>query len=221
MLKTKVISSLAISISTFLLYGQCVFAVTQADVVINEIAWMGTTNSSYDEWFELRNTTNSSIALNNWTLKSTDGTPNITLVGSIPANGFFLLERTDDTSVPSVSADQIYTGAMGNAGENMELRDASGTLIDSVDTWHAGNNSTKTTMERIDPWQEGPLASNWDNATTSYGVGNGTPGAENSVYNGSVACNYPSTLEVTAINIGQGDATLIATPSRLMLADVG
>ena len=117
---------------------------------------------------------------------------------------------------------------MENGGENMELRDASNTLIDSVDTWHAGYNSSKTTMERIDPWQGDTFAANWDNATASYGEGNGTPGAENSVYNGSgssggssSSCNYPSTLEITAINIGQGDATLIATPTKLMLADVG
>ena len=34
-------------------------------------------------------------------------------------------------------------------------------------------------------------------------------------------CEYPDALEITSINIGQGDATLIATPTKLMLADVG
>lgn len=34
-------------------------------------------------------------------------------------------------------------------------------------------------------------------------------------------CNYPASLEITCINIGQGDATLIASPTKLMLADVG
>lgn len=34
-------------------------------------------------------------------------------------------------------------------------------------------------------------------------------------------CNYPEQLEITAINIGQGDATLIATPSKIMLVDAG
>ena len=34
-------------------------------------------------------------------------------------------------------------------------------------------------------------------------------------------CNYPKQLEITAINIGQGDATLIASPSKIMLADAG
>jgi len=34
-------------------------------------------------------------------------------------------------------------------------------------------------------------------------------------------CNYPDQLEITSINIGQGDATLIATSSKIMLADAG
>ena len=34
-------------------------------------------------------------------------------------------------------------------------------------------------------------------------------------------CNYPEQLEITAINVGQGDSTLIATPSKIMLADAG
>jgi beta-lactamase superfamily II metal-dependent hydrolase len=34
-------------------------------------------------------------------------------------------------------------------------------------------------------------------------------------------CEYPATLEITSINIGQGDATLVATPTKLLLADVG
>jgi beta-lactamase superfamily II metal-dependent hydrolase len=34
-------------------------------------------------------------------------------------------------------------------------------------------------------------------------------------------CRYPDRLEITAINIGQGDATLIASPTKLMLIDAG
>ena len=81
------------------------FSANDRDVIINEVSWMGTTNSSYDEWIELYNTTSDSIDLNGWTLKSTDGTPNISLSGTIQAYGYFLLERTDDTSVPGITAD--------------------------------------------------------------------------------------------------------------------
>ena len=68
------------------------------DVVISEIAWMGTTTSSTDEWIELYNNTGSAIDLTNWTLAAADGTPTITLAGTIPAGGHFLLGRTDDTT---------------------------------------------------------------------------------------------------------------------------
>ena len=40
------------------------------------------------------------INLNGWTLTANDGTPTIALNGTIPANSHFLLERTDDTTVP-------------------------------------------------------------------------------------------------------------------------
>ena len=72
----------------------------QRDVVINEIAWMGTLSSFNDEWIELFNNTGTPIDLTGWTLNSLDGTPSITIPsGSIDAGGYFLLERTDDTSV--------------------------------------------------------------------------------------------------------------------------
>lgn len=128
--------------------------INPGDVVINEIAWMGTQVNSNDEWIELYNTTSASIDLTGWTLVSGDGSPNITLGGSIPAQGFYLLERTDDDSVPDIAADLIYTGELKNNGEGeiLELRDSAGNLIDSIDAnagWPAGNNDTKQTMERV------------------------------------------------------------------------
>ena len=77
------------------------------DVVINEVAWMGTAANAADEWIELYNITAQNIDLTGWTLKSADTSPNITLSGSIPAHGFFLLERTNDTTVSDITADQI------------------------------------------------------------------------------------------------------------------
>jgi hypothetical protein len=44
------------------------------------------------------------------------------LSDSIPGGGHFLLERTDDTTVPDVSADQTYSGGLGNDGEDLFLR---------------------------------------------------------------------------------------------------
>ena len=166
----------------FACYTENAYSASDKDVVINEIAWMGTTTSTYDEWIELYNNTGSDIDLTNWTLKALDGAPEITLTGTISANSYFLLERTDDTSVPSVDANQIYAGTLGNSGENLELRDSDNNLIDSVncsDDWFAGDNSdsdNRKTMERKNSQTAGSEASNWQ---TSQSTG-GTPAAETS-----------------------------------------
>ncbi|MGC9024294.1 MAG: lamin tail domain-containing protein [Chloroflexia bacterium] len=162
------------------------------DVVINEVAWMGTAYDANDEWIELYNNTAAPIDLTGWTLRAADGTPNITLVGTIPAHGYFLLERTDDTTIPDIPADQTYTGALGNTGEVLTLRDAGGNVVDTANGdgggWPAGNNTTKQTMERIDPTAPDTDA-NWGSNTTWIRNGhdaggnplNGTPKQRNSL----------------------------------------
>jgi len=126
-------------------------------VVINEIAWMGTETSYSDEWIELYNNSESNISLDGWILKADDGSPEINLAGTIPTRGFYLLERTDDETIPGILADLIYAGVLGNSGENLKLYNASGNIIDEVvsnEEWLSGDNSTKQTMEKIgSDWQ--------------------------------------------------------------------
>jgi len=177
--KALVAASLGLSLSTmFGFVDSASAAPTQKNVVISEVAWMGTTASSYDEWIELRNNTGSAINLNGWTLRAADGTPNITLSGVIPANGSFLLERTDDSTIPGLAADLIFTGALDNTGEGLTLTDAGGTLQDELNaSWNGGNNTTKASMERVNTLADGTLAGNWANGSAGYGsgLGYGTP----------------------------------------------
>ncbi|WP_261129926.1 phospholipase D-like domain-containing protein [Bacillus sp. Marseille-Q3570] len=167
--------------------GQKASAASAGDVVISEIAWMGTTGSYNDEWIELYNPTTNAISLEGWTLDAADGTPSISLSGTIPANGYYLLERTDDSTVSDVEADLIYSGALGNSNEILSLKDDTGTSVDSVDDWYAGNNDTKATMERVDESVSGTTASNWTTATSTYSGGYGTPAS--GVENGSSTCD--------------------------------
>jgi 5-methylthioadenosine/S-adenosylhomocysteine deaminase len=155
----------------------------EAQLVFNEIAWMGTVASASDEWIELYNHTGAAIDLTGFTLVATDGTPSIVLAGSISAGGYFLLERTDDTTVPGVTADQIYTGALSNTVEVLELRDGGGALLDVVDAWYAGNATTRQTMQRVAPTLPGNLASSWTN-----GPVDGTPMSSGS---GGGGCTAP------------------------------
>lgn len=168
------------------------------DVVISEIGWGGTTASANDEWLELYNNTNASISLANWSL-SDGGDVEITLVGIIPAGGFFLLERTDDTTISDLPADQIYTGGLSNSGESLTLRDNNGTIIDTANGngggWPAGSGSPDYfSMERVDP-AGADSDSNWanNNGQSRNGLDangnplNATPKQANSVWAGPPA----------------------------------
>jgi len=138
-----------------------------ASVIINEVAWMGTSVSANAEWLELYNNSNSVIDITGWRLVADNGSPSIILAGGITANGFFLLERTSDASVPSVTANQIYTGALTNSGTRLTLSDISGAIVDTVDggaNWAniGGDNASKNTAQRT--------SSGWLTATPTPGA---------------------------------------------------
>ncbi|MHA1667565.1 MAG: lamin tail domain-containing protein, partial [Candidatus Heimdallarchaeaceae archaeon] len=122
-------------------------------IIINEIAWMGTINSSNDEWIELKNISKTELNLNGWQLISKDNkiTINLTEENILQPNGFLLLERTDDSSVEKIPADLIYTGAIKNTEESLFLFNKNCQLQDEISVfqnWPAGENSSKRTMER-------------------------------------------------------------------------
>lgn len=181
----KIVSIFTVLLVLFSLHLQSfvqsnVNASATSGVVISEIAWMGTLNNYSDEWIELYNNSDSAVSLTGWHLKAADGAPSITLSGTIPAKGYFLLEKTDDQAVTSVAADQIYSGALGNTSEHLKLTDAAGVTVDEVDSWYAGDNTQKATMERIDASVSGTSSSNWATANKSYTDGLGTPKGINS-----------------------------------------
>lgn len=153
-----------------LFIGVMIFGVAQsvyADVIINEIAWMGTTTSANDEWIELFNNGTNSVSIEGWTLKASDGSPTVNLSGNIPAGAYTLLERTDDTTVPGVTAGVIYSGALSNSGEDLVLKNNTDQTVDSVlmsSGWVGGNATTKETMQR---------------KNSGWVTGIGTPGAVN------------------------------------------
>lgn len=176
-------------------------------VVINEIAWMGTKASFADEWIELYNLTDSDIDLSGWRLVSEDGSLDLTFATSsgavntiIPAKGYYLIERTDDNTVSNIDADWI--GSFGNGLSNnchpLFLYNSSGVTMDqticTANGWPGGDNNTKQTMERIDPNLPGDNVENWasNNLFLRNGVDgennpiNGTPKSRNSVSSSNI-----------------------------------
>jgi hypothetical protein len=165
------------------------------EVVINEVAWGGTSASSTNEWVELLSNSTRTLSLDGLRLSNGDGVVNVALHGLLPAGGYFLLERTSDASVGNVVADQIYTGGLSNGGEDLFLLDAASTTIDSArfsaGGWPAGTGSPDyKSMERVTPSAGGDLRNNWksNDGATRTGTDakgeplNGTPRARNSAY---------------------------------------
>jgi phosphatidylserine/phosphatidylglycerophosphate/cardiolipin synthase-like enzyme len=184
--------------------------------VISEIAWMGTTIDANDEWIELYNPTNKIIQLNGWTLKAVDGTPNIPLTGSINPGDTYLLERTDDTTVTGIAADQVYTGALSNTGEAIELVNSSNLVSDSISQWYAGDAGSRATMERKSTSAIGDDPQNWQTSSTSYDTGFGTPGTVNGTSNGQPEQLNQVSNDVGAINVyfNKSALTQFATPGN-------
>jgi hypothetical protein len=144
--------------------------------MINEVAWAGTLASAHDEWIELHNPGSQSIELNGWIL--TDGGDiNVSLSGSISSRSFYLLERTDDTTISDISANRIYTGALRNSGETLRLKDPTGAVVDSANKsgggWPAGDVALHASMERIG---RGDTPGNWRTFTGYGGVGHDAGG---------------------------------------------
>jgi hypothetical protein len=169
-----------------------------APVIINEIAWMGSPESQYDEWFELYNKTNLPIDLaEGWRVqsrhlnidfsqqeKNNASAPNTILA----PYGYYLVERkTESKELPSLS-NADWFGSFGEGLVNigapfadyLRLMSPSGEIIGSVNQWYAGSNGPKKTMERISEYSGTNVWQNWTNCQEAEGYG--TPRAENSVH---------------------------------------
>ena len=147
-------------------------------VVINEIAWAGTasgsatnpaTLGSVDEWIELFNFGTGPQELEGWSLCG-DDIKIVTFGAShrIEQGQFFLVERTDDTTVSNIPAD--YAGSFGkslvDAGLHLTLASGAclvGDVIDEVGPggWYAGATVGRMSMERISAAVAGNDPSNW------------------------------------------------------------
>ncbi len=146
--------------------------------MLSEIAWMGTDADANNEWIEIYNFGTAPTDLAGWTLTSGSGL-SISLSGTLGPHGVGVLERSDDATVPTVSALHIYTGALPNTGDSasltLTLRDEDGTVVDEVvggSDWSliGGSNTVpKKTAQRA-------RTGTWVTAAP-------TPGAENAQVN--------------------------------------
>ncbi|MBI5754652.1 lamin tail domain-containing protein [Candidatus Peregrinibacteria bacterium] len=192
------------------------------NVVINEIAWMGTAAGTSDEWIELYNQANQEVNLAGWYIEDDDGAQIYTIAsGSIGANAYFLIEDSEEST--SVSADSINNLSLGNSGDKLVLKNTAGTVMDTVNSssgaWYAGDNDEKRTMERIDASKSGDVQENWGNNSGGNGAKNrndsamlGTPKSKNSIADaqGSTVSSSVVSLAVDNATPSEGDSVTVS-----------
>lgn len=122
-----------------------------SNLILNEIAWMGTSADSNNEWIELKNISSGPIDLENYQVIDKGEQIKVMLPKTtLPSGGFFLLERGED-AVPTITAGAVYTGALSNTNEGVRLFDKNCFLVDEVEAipdWPAGDADAKRSMER-------------------------------------------------------------------------
>ncbi len=139
-------------------------AIKAGDVLLNEVAWMGSEGDSKREWVELKNISSAPVSLNGWELLDKSGRIDVHFDSRIliPSNGFHIVSRGSD-----------FTGTINNSDEVLYLFDASCGLRDVVvanHKWPAGDAKKGMTAERSSDlsWHTSQLSG-------------GTPGRENSI----------------------------------------
>ena len=155
---------------------EVVAAYAAGAVVINEI--MYDTDEKMDEWLELFNTTADSILLDDWTIS--DKRKSVVLCDSsiyLPPGGYCELANRPLLSTDSISQIILSLPELNNSGDELALRDASGTLIDSLVYRKEFGGGRNVSLERI-RYENSSQPDNWATCRDSLGS---TPGRKNSV----------------------------------------
>jgi hypothetical protein len=161
----------------FVVFFVPIFA--RADVLISEVAWMGTTDSQFEEWIELQNTGSESVSLSGWKIYKAGGdTLLFSLSGSISAGQYLLVCRTTASVSNPLSGSCDLSGTFGGSGLNntseyIILKNDSGNSVDEVNAsggWPAGDASTKQTMQKS--------GSSWITADGTPGQPNASTGSD-------------------------------------------
>ena len=153
-------------------------------IVITEVmANPASVSDSYGEWFEVLNTTDSTIDMHGWSIKDLDGDEHQLTSGqaTIPIlSGEYLIlaKNGDQTQNGGVNVNYVYNGySLSNSEDEIILVDASGAIVDEVHYSNGWPFSSGVSMEIHDPFNDNALIENWFSSTISYGDGDtGSPG---------------------------------------------
>ena len=159
---------------------------TYADqgIVITEVmANPASVSDSYGEWFEILNTTDSTIDMHGWSIKDLDSDEHQllsdeTTIPILPGEYFIFAKNGDQSQNGGVNVDYVYNGySLSNSDDEIVLLDTSGAIVDEVHYSNGWPFSSGAAMEIHNPLEDNSLIENWYASTISYGNGDiGSPG---------------------------------------------
>lgn len=166
------------SFFSLLLSLGCLYSL-QAQVVISEIMYNPPESGTDSlEYLEIVNIGNNTIDISGWSF--TQGIAYTFPQGTvIPATGFLVIAKSASAfqSVFGVAPSLVWVtpDALTNGGEDLELRDESGNVIDYVDyknalPWPPDANGLGGSLVLCDFTADNSLPANWQTATTGTGV---------------------------------------------------
>jgi hypothetical protein len=149
-------------------------------VVINEIHYDPRDETSAEEFIELYNPGTSPVDISGWQL--TDAVDFVFPAGTVIDGGKYLAIAEDPAqfaTIFSATALGPWIGGLRNDGEEIDLRDASGTLQDQVNydagfPWPTGPRGGGGSMELINASLDNDLGASWRTSGTAASPGGGS-----------------------------------------------
>lgn len=177
-----------------------------------------------EEFFEIYNTSSEALDLENCTF-SDGGTPAVFPQVTIASQAYLIVVKSGNESLFSSLGKSIGLNgypALNNSGDNLELRNANGSLLDAVNyTDDYYNDDLKKqggySMELID---FSTFCSPIDNWTASTDVTGGTPGKQNSVLGAHPDQQAPQILSVLISDSNEITVTLDENMQPGLTADL-
>jgi len=174
-------------------------AIVITEVMVNPSA----VSDSYGEWFEITNTSDSTIDIQGWIIKDS-GQDEHSIVSDeqvipiLPGEYFVFARNADPSLNGGFSVGYQYENfSFSNSEDEIIILDTSGAIVDEIhynNTWPFSSGSS---MEIHDPSIDNYLSDSWFVSTLSYGDGDhGSPGIP---YDGSLEVNKIGLIPVTFI----------------------
>lgn len=145
----------------------CIPTLLPAAVIINEINYAPSGSDNPAEFVELRNTGAAAVSLAGWQFDA-GVTYTFPAGATIAANGYLVVSGAPAKFVARWGFTPLgpWTGKLSNEGEQLRLRDAAGTTVDSVTygigfPWPTAARGDGSSMELINPTVDRNLGGSW------------------------------------------------------------